>query len=205
MTDLTNLPAEITPEEFFTEALPEVLGEVDLPDGLGTERMQFNVVGDDGIEINIGIDEDGDLSLEYGQADSPPIAVTVTEEDFLSAIAGDLRDAIKDAVGDKMEIGPRQLRHTFMPDSVVQQIKALDGDVQIRIQDSDTGEDTVITVTLGGGTPNVDSPACTVKLGLSTLLDVAKGAKAEQLFMQGQIQIEGDMGIVLALMGIMGG
>lgn len=203
MTDLTALPADITPEDFFMEVLPDVLCEVDIPDGLGSERMQFNVVGEDGVEIHIGIDEEGDLTLEEGQADAPPIAVTVSTEDFQSIIAGDLRDRIKAETG-KVVIGPRQLKHAFLPDSKVQQIKALSGDLQLRIIDDKTGEEIAITTTLGGAAPNVDSPACTVSLDVPTLLEATKNPRgAQQLFFAGRIRVDGDMGIVLGLMGLL--
>lgn len=202
MTDLTNLPADTTAEDFFYEILPEVLSEVDLPDGLGSERMQFNVLGEGGVEVNIGI-EDGEVSLEEGQADAPPIAVSVSEDDFLSLVCGDLRDKIKE-VQPNAKIGPRQLRRSFMPDSIVQQLKALSGDIQLRIADPETGTEIVITNTIGGGTPNLASPSCVVKVNVPTLLDIASGREnPQQLFMQGRIMIDGDMGIVMQMMGIM--
>ena len=200
MADLTNLSRDVTPNEFFTEILPEVLGEVELPSGLGTERMQFHVTGDDGISLHIGVDGDGDLTIEEGGATAPPIAVTVSTSDFRSLIAGDLRDKVKAVTGSVM-IGPRQLRKAFLPDAKVQRVKALKGDLQIRIVDKEDAMTYVITTTLGGGKPNADKPACTVTLDVATLLDVVTAKQqAQQLFFQGKIRVDGDMGIMLGLM-----
>lgn len=200
MTDLTDLSPDITPEEFFFEVLPEVLGEVDIPDGLGQERMQFNVHGDEGAEVSIGIDEDGDLTLEPGQCDAPPLAVSTSVDDFRALLAGDLRDRIMEETGG-VTIGPKHLRHAFLPDSKVQRIKALSGDIQIRIVDKDAGNTYVVTTTLGGGAPQLESPACTITLDVPTLLDAATGKEQpQQLFFQGRMRIDGDMGIVMGLM-----
>ncbi len=203
MSDLTNLPADITAEDFFYEHLAEELAEVELPDGLGADRMQFNVTGDEGIELHIGIDEDGDLTIEEGQADAPPIAVTTSWDHFYSMIAGELRDRIREVTGG-FELTPRHLRRTFLPEAKVQQIKGLSGDIQVKIHDADTGEDTVVTATLGGGAPNLDSPSCSVGLDVPTLLEIASGRQnPQQLFMAGQVRIDGDMGVVLGLVGIL--
>jgi putative sterol carrier protein len=204
MTDLTNLPEDITPEDFFMDALPEVLCEVELPDGLGEERMQFNVIGEGGVEISIGLDDEADLTIEEGQCVSPPMAVTVGRDDFQSLIAGELRDKIKDATGGKVRIGPRELRHAFMPDVMTQKIKALSGDIQLRIEDTDTGDAVVATVTLGGKTPDTANPTATVSIDIPTLLEVASGKQNPQaLFMQGRLRIDGDMAIIMSLMTVL--
>ncbi|MBT9559708.1 MAG: SCP2 sterol-binding domain-containing protein [Myxococcales bacterium] len=201
MVDLSSLPSDITPENFFTEVLPEVLGDVELPSGLGTERMQFNITGDGGASYHIGIDGDGDLTIEEGQAGTPPIAVTASMDAFRSILAGDLRDRILSATGAVM-IGPKQLRKAFMPDAKVQKVKAIKGDVQIRIEDG--GDVTAVTTTFGGGTPNTTTPVCRVSIGVPSILEIAqKKANPQQLFMQGKIRIEGDMNIVFQLMGIL--
>ena len=200
MADLTNLSRDVTPSEFFTEILPEVLGEVELPSGLGTERLQIHVTGDDGIHLHMGVDADGDLTIEEGDAAAPPIAVTLSCGDFRSLVAGDLRDKVK-AVTGNVPIGPRQLRKAFLPDAKIQRIKALKGDLQTRIVDKDDGVTYAITVTLGGAAPNADKPACTVTLDVPTLLEVVLGKQqAQQLFFQGRIRVDGDMGVMLGLM-----
>ncbi len=201
MVDLTKLPDGITPEQFFTETLPEVLGEVDLPDGLGADRMQFNITGSDGAEYNIGVDPEEGLTIEEGQAASPPIAVTATVADFQSLLAGDLRDRVLEATGGAL-IGPKQLRRAFMPDAKVQKVKLIKGDIQLRLEDG--GAVTAVTLTFGGGKPNVASPTCKVSLGLPVVLELAqRKSNAQQMFMQGRIRIEGDMSIVMQLMTVM--
>lgn len=208
MADLTNLSRDVTPTEFFTEILPEVLGDVvgderfqnEILPTLGTERLQFHVTGNDGIDIHLGVDADKELTLEEGDAEAPPIAVTVSVSDFRSIIAGDLRDKVKAVTGSVM-IGPRQLRKAFLPDAKVQRVKALRGDLQMRIVDKEDAATYVVTTTLGGASPNVDKPACTVTLDVPTLLDVVTGKQqAQQLFFQGKIRVDGDMGVMLGLM-----
>ena len=205
MTDITSLPLDTTPEDFFMEVLPEVLGEVDLPDGLGTERLQFHISGDEGIDIHIGIDEDGDLTLEEGTTDSPPIAISTSDNDFRSVVAGALRDQVKAKTGN-VAIGPRQLRKAFMPESKVQRIKALSGNLQFHLIDNDDGVDYRYTVTLGGGTPDVNNPSCTVSLDVPTLMEIAGGQQQmQQLFFQGKVRIDGDMNIIMGLMAVVTG
>ncbi|MEC8022658.1 MAG: SCP2 sterol-binding domain-containing protein [Myxococcota bacterium] len=210
MTDLTNLPADMTAEQFFDDILYDILGDVDIPDNLGHERMQFNVTGDDGGSYHIGMEfddeEDDDvLTIEEGQTDSPPVAVTVSLEDFQHMLAGDLRDRFLDELGDAF-LNPKLLKHAFLPDSVVQKIKSLSGNLQIRIEDKESGDVYVATGTLGGDAPNIDSPTCTVIIDVATMLEIAqRKADPQQLFMQGRIRIDGDMSIVLQLMGLLNG
>ena len=207
MADLADLPSDITPEQFFTEVLPEVLGEIEsLPDGLGTERMQFNITGPGGGEYNLGIDpNEGQgiegLTIEEGQATRPPICVTASVADFQSLLAGDLRDKVRDATGGLL-IGPKQLRKAFMPDAKVQKIKTVSGDVQLRLEAG--GQATVVTITFGGNPPNTAAPRCKVSLGMPAIMEMAqKKANPQQLFMQGKIRMDGDMSIVLQLMGML--
>lgn len=201
MVDLTKLPDDITPEQFFTETLPEVLGDVDLPDGLGSERMQFNVTGAGGAAYHIGVDPAEGLTIEEGQATNPPVAITATVEDFRSALAGDLRDRMIAATGGGV-ITPKQLRKAFMPDSKVQKVKMIKGDVQLRLEDGATVN--AVTLTFGGGKPNTAAPTCKVSLGFASVIEMAqRKANPQQLFMQGKIRIEGDMSIVMQLMTVM--
>ena len=202
MTDINNLPSDITPEDFFMEVLPDILGEVDLPDGLGTERLQFHFTGDDALDIHIGVDEDGDLTLEEGQADSPPMAISASTTDFRAAIAGSLRDQVKAETGE-ITLGPRQLRKAFMPDTKVQRVKALTGDLQFRLKDSSMGDEFVYTLTLGGNSPNVTNPTTTISLDLPTLMDIISGRQQmQQLFFQGKVRIDGDMNVIMGLMSV---
>jgi putative sterol carrier protein len=201
MTDLTNLPDTTTCEEFFFEILPEVLNEVDLPDSVGTEPLQINITGDDAVELIIAVDDDGQLGFEEGQADAPPIAITAKDSTFLALVCGSIRDQVKAATGQVM-LGPRQLSKAFLPDPIVQKIKALSGDIQIQIVDPAEGEKYVLTITLGGRPPSIQSPSCTLTIDVPTLIDVASGKeKAQQLFFQGRIRVDGDMAVILGLMG----
>jgi len=184
------------------EVLPEVLSEVDLPDGLGTDRLQFHISGDDSIDIHIGIDEDGDLTLEEGVTSSPPIAISTSDTDFRSIIAGSLRDQVKAKTG-HVAVGPRQLRKAFLPEAKVQRIKALTGNLQFHLIDNDEGSEYRYTLTLGGGTPDVNSPSCTVSLDVPTLMEIAGGQQQiQQLFFQGKVRIDGDMNVIMGLMAV---
>ena len=210
MTDILNLPVDMTAEQFFDDLLYDILGEVDIPDGLGHERMQFNITGDEGGSYHIGMEfdeeEDDDvLTIEEGQTAAPPVAVTVDIDDFRGMLAGDLKDRFVDELGEAF-LNPKLLKHAFLPDSVVQKVKSLSGNLQVRIEDKESGDQYVVTGTLGGGAPNVDSPTCTVLIDVKTMLDVARRkADPQQLFMQGRIRIDGDMAIVLQLMGLLNG
>ena len=201
MTDLTNLPAEITPTELFYEVVPEVLAELEIPDTVAKERVQFHITGEGGIAVNIGMDEDGDLTIEDGFSSSAILALTATTDDFQAFVAGDLRDRVLAETG-QVVIGPRQLRYLFVPAAKVSLIRAYPGDIQLRLEDKELGTTYVATVTIGGATPNVDEPRCKVSLTLDTVLDILKGKQTvQQLFFTGGITIEGDMGTVLGLMG----
>jgi hypothetical protein len=201
MTDLTHLDSNTTPEDFFYEHLPEALGEVEIPGNVGTEPLQINITGANGVTLSIALDEDGDLAFEEGQSNAPPIAITASDIDFCAMVCGSLRDKIKEATG-AVIIGPRQLSKAFLPNLIVQKIKALSGDIQIHIVDDDEGAEYTLTITLGGGAPNISSPACKVTIDVPTLIDVASGKEqAQQLFFQGRIRVEGDMAVVMGLLG----
>ena len=210
MTDLTNLPVDMTAEQFFDDILYDILGEVDIPDNLGHERMQFNITGDEGGSYHIGMEfddeEDDDvLTIEEGQTDCPPVAVTVGIDDFRGMLAGDLKDRFVDELGDAF-LNPKLLKHAFLPDSLVQKVKSLSGDLQVRIEDKESGDTYTATGTLGGSAPNTDSPTCTVHIDVATMLEIAqRKSDPQQLFMQGRIRIDGDMSVVLQLMGLLNG
>ncbi len=203
MVDLSNLARELTPTAFFEEILPDILGEIDVPSDAGTERLQFHVTGPDGVDVHIGLDADKNFELEFGKAEKPPMALTASDNDFRSIVNGDLRDKIRAATGG-VAIGPKQLRKAVMPDSKVQRIKLLAGDLQIRIQDKELGETYTYTLTLGGGTPNIAAPKCSISLDVPTLLEAAGGKQPpQQLFFQGRIRVDGDMSIMMGLMGVL--
>ena len=184
------------------EILPDALAEVDLPDGLGTERLQFHISGEDSIDIHIGIDGDGDLTLEEGVTDSPPIAISTSDTDFRAIIAGSLRDQVKAKTG-RVAVGPRQLRKAFLPADKVQRIKVLSGNLQFHLVDNDEGAEYRYTLTLGGGTPDVNNPSCTVSLDVPTLMEIAGGQQQiQQLFFQGKVRIDGDMNVIMGLMAV---
>ena len=89
-----------------------------------------------------------------------------------------------------------------MPDAKVQKIKTVSGDVQLRLEDG--GQATVVTITFGGNPPNTAAPRCKVSLGMPAIMEMAqKKANPQQLFMQGKIRMDGDMSIVLQLMGML--
>ena len=206
MVDLSNLPRDITPEQFFDEILPEILGEIQeagLPAGTGSERLQFHVTGDGACAVHIGLDAEKNFEIEYGTAAAPPIAVTTGANDLRSILAGDLRDKIKAATGG-VAIGPKQLRKSVMPDSKLQRIKALRGDIKMQIEDKEEGITYAYTLTLGGGTPNTTTPMCTVSLDVATLLEIVSGKQqAQQLFFAGKLKVLGDMTILMGLMAAM--
>ena len=210
MIELTNVPVDMTAEQFFDDILYDILGEVEIPDNLGRERMQFNVTGDEGGSYHIGMEfdeeEDDDvLTIEEGQTNAPPVAVTVSIDDFRGMLAGDLKDRFLDELGDAF-VNPKLLKHAFVPDSIVQKIKSLSGNLQVRIEDKELGDVYVVTGTLGGGQPNIAAPTCTVLIDVATVLEIAqRKADPQQLFMQGRIRVDGDMSIVLQLMGLLNG
>ena len=201
MINLTDFEAGTTPETFFLEILPEILSEVELPDGLGTERLQITITGEEGIELHFCIDEDGDLTIEEGQAESPPLAISVSDQDFMEMLCGRLRDRIRAEMGE-LEVHPKRLKRLVLPDQIVQNIKALNGNIQTCVVDEDDDESYRVTVTVGGGTPNLINPECSVKIDVPTILDIASGKEqAQQLFFQGRIKVDGDLGVVMGLMG----
>ena len=119
----------------------------------------------------------------------------------MEMIGGRLRDRIKAETGE-VQIHPKLLRRLFLPDRIVQNIKALSGNIQTRITDDDDDASYRVTVTVGGGEPNLANPECTVTIDVPTILDIASGREqAQQLFFQGRIKVDGDLGVVMGLMG----
>jgi putative sterol carrier protein len=197
MSDLTSLPQDITPGEFF-QLVQETLSSQPAPASASAEKAQISLSGEGGGSWVMGF-VGGKLVIEQGTADAPPVHVSLSVADFRAFLAGAVRDAVKAHV-DAAAIDPAQLGKLYQSADKVEQIKAIAGDLQLVVTGAQG--DHTLTLTTGGGAPNVDAPTCKAAIALPDFALLVAGKENPQAaFFQGKIQIDGDLNHVMMLMG----
>lgn len=199
MSALLNLSPTITPAEFFEEVLLDELGQLDVPADTCREPAQFNVLGA-GV-WTIGIDDEG-VYVDAKAAPSPPIQLSMSEEDWRAVVAGPVKERLQRS-GAASLFNPKAMRHFFLSETKVSTLRMFPGDLQMRIDDQDEAATYAFTLTLGGAKPNVDKPTTTLTVQMSDVEEMLKGkSNPQQLFMQGKLRIDGDMNLVMGLMSV---
>lgn len=199
MSDLANLPSDITTEDFF-RMLEEALADEPMPQGASAEKAAIRLVGDG--EWSMGF-EDGKIAFKKEEVAEPPVRITLTVDDWRAFLAGRVRDAVSEHV-DTKALDPKGLAKLYRSAEKVDQIKALKGDVKFTVRDEDHGAQYSVTITTGGGEPNVDAPTTAAAVTLANFIDLATGKENPQTaFFTGKIELDGDLNFVMGFYGIM--
>lgn len=196
-TDFANLPADITPAQFFA-AVTEALKDEPAPAGAAPDKLVMHIGGE---TWAMGF-TDGRLAIDQGGAAKPPLQISSTLEDFRTFAAGKVRDAMKAKAGSKAAaIDAKQIAKLFRVTHKTEQVKAYSGDLQLVVEDGATKYK--LTLTFGGGTPNPASPTTTISLTLEDFLALAGGELNPQAaFFAGKIRLDGDMNLAMGLMAL---
>lgn len=198
MTDFANLPADITPAQFF-DLVGAALANEPAPAGAAPDKLVIHITGDAGGVWNLGF-EGGALKIQAGGADAPPLQLSLAQADLTSFIAGDMRDALKARAGGK-SIDAAQMAKIFKITNKTDQVKAYKGDLQIVLAGPDATHR--LTLTFGGTTPNTASPTTTVSIAQDDFFAMLDGQLQPQAaFFAGKIRLDGDMNLAMGLMAL---
>ncbi len=197
MTDFANLPADITPAQFF-DLVAAALANEPAPAGAAPDKLVIHVGGDDGGVWNLGF-EGGGLKIATGAAAAPPLQLSMTSDDLRAFIAGSIRDAIRARAGGRT-IDASQLAKLFRITNKTEQVKAYTGDLQMVLEGPATYR---LTLTFGGNTPTPEAPTTTVTFTLDDFLAILGGELQPQAaFFAGKIRLDGDMNLAMGLMAL---
>jgi putative sterol carrier protein len=199
VSELANLPADITPTRFF-ELIATELANEPAPDDANADKLVVHLNGDAGGDWAIGF-EDGKLAITAGAADSPPIQLTLSVDDWRAFVAGSVRDAVAAKVGADKGFDAEQVAQIYRLTNNAEAIKSYSGDLQMVVEDGDKTYSA--TLTFGGATPNPASPSTTVTVTLEDLVALSAGElNAQTAFFMGKIRLDGDMNLAMSLMAL---
>lgn len=200
MSDLINLPRDITPTAFF-ELVAKELAKVPAPPNASADKAVVALTGDGGGSWVMGF-EDGQLEIAQGSVPGAPLAVSMTVGDWRELVAGRVRDAVTAEVK-TAAFDPAQLAKLYQSADKVERLKALQGSLKLVIEDSEVGKHYAVVVATGGATPDPASATATVSVTLADFVPLAAGREnPQQAFFMGKIRIDGDMNHVMGMMAI---
>ncbi|MFO0745605.1 MAG: SCP2 sterol-binding domain-containing protein [Myxococcota bacterium] len=182
--------------------MQEALANEPAPAGAAPDKLVIHVEGDAGGSWSMGF-TGGKLAIDQGATAGAPLQVSMSTADLRSFIAGEVRDAIKAKAGGRGTIDAKQMAKLFRVTNKTEQVKAFSGDLQFRMEDAGKGKTYKITLTFGGGAPNVAAPKTTISMALSDFLALIGGELNPQAaFFAGQIRLDGDMNLAMGLMAL---
>lgn len=194
MTDFANLPSDITPSQ-LVDLILEALKNETVPAGVTAEKLVVHV---DNEAWTFGF-EGNKIVGSAGSVSGAPLQVSLSAEDVRAFAAGSVRDALKAKHGESAAaIDPKQISQLFALTNKADQIKAFSGDLQLIIEEP-TGNRKV-TLTFGGGAPNLAAPTTTITLTLEDFLAMTSGELNPQTaFFMGKLRLDGDMNLAMAV------
>jgi putative sterol carrier protein len=182
MAESPEVPANVTPEQFFEQLLPMgFTAEASAGSAPEDFTLQFHLTGDGGGDWHAAI-ANGSMQVRKGSADAN-LTVTLTVDDWRAAVLG--RNGATIAL-----ILPQ--RRPDRPDNTGR-AKALKGTMAVELSRPEMDPFRVETCF-----NNTAAPKTTLRLTLSDYLAMQDGKQnGQQLFMQGRIRVEGDMAFLM--------
>jgi len=204
MSQLFTLSRDTTAAELFDSILPAELAAVAIRPGLSAERAAIHVEGPDGGNWTLGVEGEGITIREEDDTDAT-IQLTVSSSDARELVLGSVRDRLLEALGGvdavQEQVSPAFVSSLLMTDEQLTRLAPHRGDLQFIIDDPDEAATYRVTLTLGGGGPNLDSPRAVVTIGVDDWVELLTGrVDPQQAFMQGRIRMAGDMGLPMGLL-----
>jgi len=183
MAEQPEVAADVTPEQFFEQLLPLGFTAEAFASGAAPQdfTLQFHLDGDGGGDWHAAI-ADGAMQVRKGRADAN-LTVTLTLDDW--------RDAVLGRNGATLALILPQ-RRPDRPDNTGR-AKALKGTMAVELSRPDSGPFRVEMCF-----NNAAAPKTTLRMTLPDYVGMQNGTQnGQQLFMQGRIRVEGDMGFLM--------
>lgn len=197
MTDLTNLPASTTPAEFI-QHVQDALKEYPAPADASPDKAQFTLSGDGGGQWYMGF-VDGQLQVDEGTTEAPPVAISLSVDAWRSFMLGPVRDAVKAEV-ETTAFDPALIADLYKNADKVEALKAIEGNLQLVVNAEDG--DHKLTITTGGVAADVENPTAKVSVALADFVAMVSGKEnPQQAFFMGKLQVDGDLNLLMQMAG----
>lgn len=195
MTDLTNLPQDITPSAFFDLVRDAVAGQP-APDA--PETTIFHIEGADGGAWTASV-VDGAIAVDAGASGPSILQVTLSVQDWRAIVAGSVRDRLQGAASQAPPFDPGALSKLLTRPEVSDSLRGMEGNLQLVLEDGE--HDYRVTLTFGDSDRDVQTPTTTVSVTMGDAAQIASGEENPQAaFFAGKIRLDGDMNLAMGLM-----
>jgi len=208
---MAELPASpISPAEFFESWLPRAFAEAELPEEVRRTELQLGVLlhGEGGGEWVCHLKQ-GQLQVRAEARTDCPFSVVQSVEDWRGALWEGRGGALGQqaaamfrpgAQGGEAAGGPGGLPGAPTP-AALEKMGELDGVIRMRVSGGE-GEAWQVDFKLGPGSLP-DEPTTTVSIGAEDAEKLATGAlDPMQAFLQGRIQVGGDIALMMQMQAI---
>jgi len=201
MMNLPKAPADITPAKFFDEWLPKQLSAVkDMIGSLGggvSATIGARITGAGGGDWTMVLDG-GAVKVEKGLRSDAVVTMIMEAGHFVQAVSGQMDDVMQPP--STSNLTPEQAASKARND--LEAMKTIFGTVKFALTDAVKPFSGMVK--FAGELK--DDPDVTVTMERATALAIAKGdTNPQAAFMSGQVQIEGDLSILMQLSPILMG
>jgi hypothetical protein len=200
MDQLTDLPRNIVPEEFFERVLTSLVDLGDI-ESVIPEHALIRLEGAGGGTWFLAVRE-GRPVIRPGDTADPVLQITLRVSDWREFVAGRVRDELQRHLSVNL-LDPRTLLRILTSEEALALVRDLSGDVQIVVEDDAEHLSYVGTITLGSGAPCIESPTTRVTVELEDAGRIVRGeASPQEAFFTGRIRVDGDMNLAMALVTV---
>ncbi|NUN12459.1 MAG: SCP2 sterol-binding domain-containing protein [Myxococcales bacterium] len=206
MITLFDLPDDTTPIQFFDTILPSELSRIPVPPHASPQRCLVHVHGENGGSWSIGVDGQT-VTIRSGHITGAVLHLSITEDDWRELMFGSVRDRAVDILGGRAKAealyNPSIFGKLFLSQDQFSRLRQFAGDLQLEIDDREELNKYLLTITIGGDKPNLTNPRAKLTILLNDWLGSLTGqTNLQQAFMQGRIQLAGDMGLPMGLLSV---
>ncbi|MCE7884629.1 MAG: hypothetical protein DYH08_12365 [Actinobacteria bacterium ATB1] len=181
-----------TPHEFFTKVVPEQFKESISGHDDGPGSICFDLIGEGQWSLAV---KSGEIEVSEGRNEDTLVQISLDGANWQQAVQRMQEGGAGPMSGDG-------LGNMLGNPAVASTLKAAQGTLKL-VTTSDGGEEWV-AITFGGAEANLDQPRATLTMSREVAEKMNAGeANPQELFMSGQIQIAGDMMMLMQLAPIL--